>query len=454
MKKKLLALAIASSFLGLTACGGGGSGDSSSTDSSSDSAPSVTNSAPVANAGLDQNVNTNTLVTLDGSSSSDPDSDQITYSWSIVNQPSGSSINLSDATSPMPEFTPSIDGVYEFELVVNDGSLSSNSDTVIITTTTANSAPVANAGANQNVATGNLVTLDGAQSSDADGDQLSYSWSFTTIPAGSIAELSDANTVSPSFVPDIDGEYLVSLTVNDGLVNSEADEVAITSTYINSAPVADAGTNQTVIQGDVVYLDGSSSSDNDGDQLNYQWSFVSVPSNSSATLSNEQTATPNFTTDKSGIYVLSLTVNDGTANSNADNISIEAIEPEIKLYRDSSSYGSPTYSETSMPYSTSGTISASVSGIPTPTTYTIGSFKLQSVGDNFTIVNLSAVDNTSTVNPYFDGLSNGRVINNDSEVEFELVSPLTGNQTTDLVFQFEIAETGETFYARYQLTTN
>ncbi|MBD3768368.1 MAG: hypothetical protein IE928_10575, partial [Gammaproteobacteria bacterium] len=445
--KTLLALVLLST---LTACGGGGS-SSSSSDSS---APTPTNTVPTANAGVDQNVQTGVLVTLNGGDSTDADGDQITFLWTITDQPDGASAALSDTESAMPRFTPDLDGQYRILLSVSDGSLSAT-DEVVVTSATANSAPVANAGVDQNVATGSTVILDGTQSTDSDGDPINYTWSITTKPQGSAATLSATSVANPSFTPDLDGEYIVSLVVNDGTVNSLEDTVKITSAFVNSAPIAKVSASAlSVITGDVAFLDGNLSSDADGDQLTYKWSFVSKPTGSNAALNNDSIGSPNFTTDVAGVYIASLTVNDGLEDSEPSNISIEAVEPEIKLYNDTSYFGSPVYSEVSMPYSTSGVYSASVSGIPRPTTYTIESFKLQSIGGNFTIINLSAVDNNAIVVPYFDGLSDGAVITDGNEIEFELVSPLTGNQTTDLIFQFEIAETGETFNARYQLRTN
>ena len=50
-----------------------------------------------------------------------------------------------------------------------------------------NTAPIADAGIDQNVITGSLVTLDGSKSSDPNDDMLSYNWSFTAKPTGSSA---------------------------------------------------------------------------------------------------------------------------------------------------------------------------------------------------------------------------------------------------------------------------
>ena len=100
---------------------GGGGGDSGG---------SLTNNAPVANAGSDQNVNTGSLVTLNGSGSSDPDGDAITYNWSFVSTPGGSSATLANSATVNPSFTADVDGTYSISLVVSDGSVESTLDIV------------------------------------------------------------------------------------------------------------------------------------------------------------------------------------------------------------------------------------------------------------------------------------------------------------------------------------
>ncbi len=99
-----------------------------------------------------------------------------------------------------------------------------------------NSAPIANAGPDQNVSTGSLVTLDGSGCADADGNTLTYSWLFTSKPAGSTAALSSTTVVKPTFTADKDGSYVLSLVVNDGTVNSVADMVTITAVTLVFLP--------------------------------------------------------------------------------------------------------------------------------------------------------------------------------------------------------------------------
>ena len=93
----------------------------------------------------------------------------------------------------------------------------------------ANTAPVADAGTDQTVAVNATVQLDGSASSDADNDPFSYAWSFTSRPADSQAVLSDPTAVRPTFSADQAGSYEVRLIVNDGVVNSAADTVSVTS---------------------------------------------------------------------------------------------------------------------------------------------------------------------------------------------------------------------------------
>ena len=89
-----------------------------------------------------------------------------------------------------------------------------------------NNPPVANAGENQIVEEETIVQLDGSNSFDPNGDELTFLWS-----APPEIELSDPNIINPTFIaPDIeeDTTYILTLVVSDSLLNSDPDEVEIT----------------------------------------------------------------------------------------------------------------------------------------------------------------------------------------------------------------------------------
>ena len=89
-----------------------------------------------------------------------------------------------------------------------------------------NAPPLANAGANQTVFGGQLVTLNGSQSSDPDGATLAYQWTIISQPGGN-ANLSGATTVSPTFTPLSLGQYIFQLVVNDGQLYSAPSTVTV-----------------------------------------------------------------------------------------------------------------------------------------------------------------------------------------------------------------------------------
>ena len=272
---------------------------------------STQNSAPVANAGLGQTVFVGTTVTLDGSGSTDVDGDLLTYHWSLLTVPAGSAASLSDPTAVKPTFTVDKPGSYVAQIIVNDGKVDSIPATVTISTQ--NSAPVANTGLGQTVFVGTTVTLDGSGSTDVDGDLLTYHWSLLTVPAGSAASLSDPTAVKPTFTVDKPGSYVAQLIVNDARVDSIPATVTISTQ--NSPPVANAGPAQTVFVGTTVTLDGSGSTDADGDLLSYRWSLLTLPTDSTTTLQFTTSVMPSFTVDRPGSYVAQLIVNDGKVDS-------------------------------------------------------------------------------------------------------------------------------------------
>ncbi|NJL71681.1 MAG: hypothetical protein HC888_08690 [Candidatus Competibacteraceae bacterium] len=95
---------------------------------------STDNSPPVANAGPDRTVPVTGLAVLDGGNSSDVDDDPLTYAWSFTSRPAGSTAALVNPAAVNPRFTVDVPGNYVVRLIVNDGTVNSESDTITIST--------------------------------------------------------------------------------------------------------------------------------------------------------------------------------------------------------------------------------------------------------------------------------------------------------------------------------
>lgn len=303
----------------LAGCGGG----------SSTSDPTSSNTAPIANAGPAQSVTTGTSVNLDGSASFDANNDALTYAWTLTSRPVGSGSGLSSSTSAKPAVLVDVAGSYVATLVVNDGKVNSSPVTVTITATLGNVAPIANAGLAQSVVAGTVVGLDASASSDTNNDSLTYAWTLTSKPLGSGAGLSSATSVKPNFTADIAGTYVATLIVNDGKLDSTATAVSIVAAVANVAPVANSGAAQSLVVGSVVTLDGSASSDANGDPLFYLWALTTKPIGSLAVLSSSTAIRPTFTADLAGSYVATLIVNDGKLSSSPSRVAVSAATANV-----------------------------------------------------------------------------------------------------------------------------
>jgi PKD domain len=276
------------------------------------------NAPPVANAGTNQNVVVGTVTTLDGSASGDANLDTLTYKWVLVAKPASSVAVLATPTAARTTFTADAAGVYVASLVVNDGKADSVLTTVTVTATSANATPVANAGPNQSAVVATVVTLNGASSSDANYDPLTYKWALVSKPANSVAALSSASVATPTFTADVAGVYVATLIVNDGKVDSTPSAVTVTAAAANVAPVANAGPIQSLTRtsGSVlVALTGAASTDANGDVLSFRWVLTTQPAGSTAALSSATVAQPTFTATVAGVYVATLIVNDGKVDS-------------------------------------------------------------------------------------------------------------------------------------------
>ena len=266
------------------------------------------NRNPVAKAGPDQPAaGKNILLALDGTGSADPDSDPLTYAWAA---PSG--INLSDVSSPTPTFTATRSGAYTFFLQVGDGLGGTATDSV--TVTVLNAAPVAIPRAPATAAKYAAATLDGSDSSDPDGDVLTYSWVQVSGPNVTVRS---PNAAIADFASTMSGVYVFELTVDDGDA-AGTDFALVTVVVSNTAPAADAGPDVLAQKGYRTRLSGSVL-DADGDPLAILWSQVSgVP----VTLSDTTTIVADFAAPSVGVYVFQLEATDNEGAGASDRITV------------------------------------------------------------------------------------------------------------------------------------
>ncbi|MFT3838765.1 MAG: myxosortase-dependent M36 family metallopeptidase [Myxococcaceae bacterium] len=282
------------------------------------------NQAPTVNAGAAKAVDERTVVQLHGSAL-DPDGDAVTYTWTQVS-PATPVVTLSDATDPSATFTaPEVnaDTDFTFELSATDGIAPAVTAQVVVTVKNVNRAPVAVAVAPPTANEHTTVTLDGAGSSDPDGDTLTYAWAVTgTGPTGS--QLNNATQAAATFdTGDVsaDTPVTLTLTVSDGTLSSTAT-VVVNVLDKNNAPVAVATGPASANSRSVVTLDGSGSTDADGNPLTYLWSQVAGPG---VQLSDASAIAPTFTapqvtTDTTVGFV--LTVSDGSLSNTSAPVSI------------------------------------------------------------------------------------------------------------------------------------
>jgi len=294
------------------------------------------NHPPTANAGTNQIApQLGSIITLDGSLSSDVDGDNLTFAWEIMERPAGSSAELSDPTAEKPTLLIDQNGNFLIRLIVSDGSKQSKADFIRIFG--ANLKPqalysmTAPTQGNSYIA-GDKVEFDASQSVDPESQTLFYHWEIIVKPDGSQSEFNNNSSVSPFLVVDLAGTYIVHLVVDDGVNKSPFATIPFNVISANDPPVAIArdvsdSNGKNYVAGSTLRLDGTGSYDPEGQALLYRWLIAEKPANSLSQLITENGATTSFKTDFSGRYIVHLYVDDGVHQSKNAVVIFEVEEP-------------------------------------------------------------------------------------------------------------------------------
>ncbi len=258
----------------------------------------------VAKVSPDPPWNLGTTFTFDGTASWDAEGPIAAYLWEFGDG--------TKATGSTTTHRYAARGTFDVTLTASD--LAGQNDTVLTDVRVLNRAPIADAGADKTAFRNARVTLNGLVSRDPDGDPLEYTW---TRLAGPSVALADETTRSPTFTPAAPGLYSFRLTVRDGWGGSSNDTVNVA--VPNRSPIANAGPDGTAREGTAVALDGTGSSDPDGDALSYAWTRVGGPF---VALSGPDTAAVTFTSTETGVYTFELTVADGFGGIANDTVTV------------------------------------------------------------------------------------------------------------------------------------
>lgn len=186
---------------------------------------------------------------------------------------------------------------------------------------------------------------------------------------------------------------------------------------------------QKVAPGALVTLDGSGSTDANGDTLTYAWTLTSSPTGSATTLNSPTSVKPTFTPDLAGTYVASLTVNDGKVASISQTVTITAVSDLSQLFQTSSSRAGMSINGYWQPGSQ---FSSSITNNSNET-FSLAKFEFQ---NNGTVIGRS-VD--------LDLLSGGTLTPNESVGIVFTLGQSTSNNGFKSVYYLTLTRTGQQF---------
>ncbi|WP_165390189.1 PKD domain-containing protein [Thalassococcus sp. S3] len=270
------------------------------------------NHPPVAEAGAP--IETEVLfVTLDASGSSDADGDALIYRWDFGDGSPPAFGEVVDHAYPRS-------GVFPVTLRVDDGTGLSNATAIDATTVTIKARPVADAGGNRDVCSGEPILFDASGSLDPDGGLLLYSWDF--------GDGSGSDLINPTKTYEEPGVYPVTLRIQNETGTSWGSDIDRIAALVREGPLANAGKDMTVCTNQPVRFDGSGSTDADGAVNAFSWTF-----GDGGTASGER---PEYLFKAPGNYAVTLTITGEAMGAcsplDTDVVNVEVVAaPELQI---------------------------------------------------------------------------------------------------------------------------
>jgi hypothetical protein len=259
---------------------------------------------------------------------------QLSYHWSLVTTAENSQATLANVDKSKAYLIADVVGEYQVMLVItNSENQLTSSETFVLTIdqVATNSTPVAVINSlRATYAQNEKISLNGSASYDVDNHELSYQWAIEKEPENSESSLVASNSPFAEFTASAIGEYQLKLTVSDGDLTDDTTQ-AFTIDSNNTAPVANAGEDQTLKINTETSLNGLGSFDTEGQNLSYQWALVSKPNSSKYEQLETDIAEIMFSPDIVGNYVFSLVVFDGVSYSEADLITVEVFANQLPV---------------------------------------------------------------------------------------------------------------------------
>lgn len=196
------------------------------------------NHPPIARLTAPAITRSNTPTLLDASTSADTDpGDVLTFTFLNVASPSGATVTFAaGSVSAQKTFSASLEGTYQFQVIVDDGHLATLSSPVTVTVSDLNHAPVANVSGPTTVNENVTVTLDGSTSFDPDpGDTLTFAW---TALNGAPPLTSTTTPVTHFTSPGTAGTLSYQLVVTDNHGLASAPSIVSVGVLATPPPVA------------------------------------------------------------------------------------------------------------------------------------------------------------------------------------------------------------------------